>query len=122
MNIVVVEDSPVMQRLLLTMVAAEPELQVVGVAAGESEAIDVIGREQPDIVLLDLHLSPGHGWRVLQAVRAAGHHCKVLILTSNNLHEEYVQRGLALGVVSFHDKGDGLTGLQDELKRLLPSF
>lgn len=122
MNIVVVEDSPVMQRMLLAMVAAVPGLAVVGLATGEEEAIAVIGREQPDIVLLDLHLSPGQGWRVLQAVRAAGHDCKVLILTSNTLHQEYLQRGASLGVLSFHDKGEGLHSLQHELQRLLANL
>ena len=119
MKIVVVEDSPAMQRLLLAMLARVPAFEVVGTTGSEPEAIALIGRTQPDVVLLDLFLTPGHGLQVLQAVRAAGHTCKVIVLTSERLHEEYLRRGAELGVVAFHDKGEGLGRLIADLERVV---
>ena len=118
MNIVVVEDSPVMQRVLLSILADVPGLTVVGAARGEAEAEALILRENPDLVLLDLHLSPGHGFKVLKTVRAAGLTCKVLILSNELIHDEYRQRGAELGVLAFHDKGEGLGPLLAELERV----
>lgn len=117
MNLVVVEDSPAMLRLLLAMLARVQGLHVVGTAGSEREAIALIARTRPDVVLLDLFLTPGHGLEVLRAIRAAGHTCQALVLTSETVHHEYRRVGERLGVVSFHDKGDGLRRLMHDLER-----
>ena len=91
---------------------------MVGAARGEAEAEALILRENPDLVLLDLHLSPGHGFKVLKTVRAAGLTCKVLILSNELIHDEYRRRGAELGVLAFHDKGEGLGPLLAELERV----
>lgn len=119
MNIVVVEDSPVMQRVLLSQLARVPGLNVVGVATGEPEAIALIGRVRPDLVLLDLFLSPGHGLKVLEAVRRADNPVKVLVLSNELIHEEYRQLGEKLDVLAFHDKGEGLGRLLADLNRVV---
>lgn len=119
MNIVVVEDSPVMQRLLLSQLARVPGLNVVGVASGEPEAIELIGRMRPDLVLLDLFLSPGHGLKVLEAVRRTDNAVKVLVLSNELIHEEYRQLGAKLDVLAFHDKGEGLGRLLADLHRVV---
>jgi len=118
MNIVVVEDSPVMQRVLLSQLARVPGLNVVGVASGEPEAIELIGHVRPDLVLLDLFLSPGHGLKVLEAVRRADNPVKVLVLSNELIHEEYRQLGEKLDVLAFHDKGEGLGRLLADLHRV----
>ena len=119
MNIVVVEDSPVMQRMLLSTLAKVPGLTVVGSASGEAEAVALILREKPGLVLLDLFLTPGHGFKVLQAVRDAGLTCRVLVLTNELIHDEYRRRGAELGVLAFHDKGEGLGRLLLDLERVV---
>jgi len=119
MKIVVVEDSPVMQRVLLSALAGVPGLAVAGAASGEGEAVALILRENPDLVLLDMFLSPGHGFKVLKEVRGAGLACKVLVLTNELIHEEYRRRGAELGVLAFHDKGAGLGPLLDDIERLV---
>lgn len=119
MDIVVVEDSPVMQRLLLASLGKLETVRVVGTATGEAEAIALIERTRPDVLLLDLFLSPGHGFKVLQAVRRAGNPCKVLVLTNEVIHEEYRRIGEQLGVIAFHDKGEGLGQLLADLDRVV---
>ena len=119
MNIVVVEDSPVMQRVLLNTLAELPGAKVVGAARGEAEAVALILRERPHLVLLDLFLSPGHGFKVLKDVREAGLMCKVLVMTNELIHEGYRHRGAELGVLAFHDKGAGLGPLLADVERMI---
>ena len=119
MNIVVVEDSIVMQRVLLSTLAELPGVRVVGAARGEAEAVALILRVNPDLVLLDLFLSPGHGFKVIKDVREAGLACKVLVMTNELLHEEYRRRGAELGVIAFHDKGAGLAPLLADIQRVV---
>lgn len=119
MNIVVVEDSPVMQRMLLSQLARVPGLTVVGVASAEAEAIELIGRLRPDLVLLDLFLSPGHGMKVLEAVRKTDNAVKVLVLSNELIHDEYRKLGEKFDVLAFHDKGEGLGRLLADLHRVV---
>lgn len=117
MNVVLVEDTPVMQRMLTTLLSRVDGLTMAGLAAGEQEAIELIGRLQPELVLLDLSLTPGHGLNVLKAIRDAGNSCHVIIV-SNETDEEYKRRGQALGALAFHHKGEGLAALLADLQRL----
>jgi DNA-binding NarL/FixJ family response regulator len=46
----------------------DPEIEVVGEAASVEEAIEVVRRTQPDVVLLDVHLPGGGGRSVIEGV------------------------------------------------------
>jgi DNA-binding NarL/FixJ family response regulator len=48
--------------------ASEPTIEVVGEAATVEEAIEVIRRTHPDVVLLDVHLPGGDGRAVIDGV------------------------------------------------------
>jgi DNA-binding NarL/FixJ family response regulator len=85
MKTVVVEDSQVIQDWLVAVLRDIPGVEILGCAAGEPDALELIERTRPELVLLDLSLSPGHGFSVLKSLRAAGNHCKVLILTNQDI-------------------------------------
>jgi DNA-binding NarL/FixJ family response regulator len=107
MTVVIVEDSDVVRELLRDHVCTLPGVQVIGEAVGAQEAIELIARTLPRVVLLDLSLSPGHGFNVLKAVRAAGNRCKVLVLTNQDIAP---LRSLAegLGADGLYDKVTGI--------------
>jgi diguanylate cyclase len=103
MNIVIVEDSELIRSHLLDIIAAQPRIQVVGIATEEEAAVTLILTTAPDAVLLDLSLSPGSGIGVLKRIRAAGCAARVLVLT--NIIEPALRKAcLGLGVVGFFDK------------------
>ena len=53
-----------------------------------------------DLILLDMHLPDGHGLGLLQRLRAAGHLCDVIAVTSAR-DAEVVRRAVAQGVVLY---------------------
>ena len=71
---------------------------VVIVAKDGQEALDVIARDKPDLVLLDVMMPNKSGFEVCQAVRAdeALRHTRILMLTAKG-RETDVAKGLALG-------------------------
>ncbi|MET0335319.1 MAG: EAL domain-containing protein [Rhizobacter sp.] len=103
MNIVIVEDSPSIRRLIECNLRAVPGANVVGEAAGEAEAISLIRQKRPDFVVLDLSLSPGKGTNVLQQVRADGCDAKIVVLSNQPL-EIFRSQCMALGADAFYDK------------------
>ena len=48
---------------------SDPEIEVVGEAASAEEAVTVIRRTRPDVVLLDVHLPGGGGRAVIESLR-----------------------------------------------------
>jgi DNA-binding NarL/FixJ family response regulator len=85
LNVVIVEDSELIQKWLERLLLAIPGVNVVGIAAAEDEAIEMIERLRPGVVTLDVALSPGNGFNVLKALREKGNDCKALVLTNQDL-------------------------------------
>lgn len=81
-RIVIVDDHQLVREGLASLVSASPEFQVVGLAANGVEAVVLIARERPDVVLLDLSMPELDGLGVLLRLRELGIAAKVIILTT----------------------------------------
>jgi two-component system chemotaxis response regulator CheB len=57
-SVLVVEDSPVSQELLTTILNGDPALQVIGLAADGEAAVAAAERLRPDVITMDIHM-PG---------------------------------------------------------------
>ena len=60
-RVLVVDDSPMMQRLLSTILDADPEIEVIGTAGDPYEARARIKELDPDVVTLDLEMPNMNG-------------------------------------------------------------
>ena len=103
MRVVIVEDSPIVRQRLEDLLGTVPGMNVVGQAKGVSEAMDVIGRTSPDVVILDLRLKDGTGMMVLEMVKKIRPATRVVILTNHGTEEHRI-KAQALGVDRFLDK------------------
>jgi len=103
MNVVIVEASITIRAQLRALLARERRIRVVGEAACEQSAIEVIAQTQPDAVLMDLALQPGSGLRVLRAMRQLGLGARVIVL-SNSYYEEMRRACAEHGISGFFDK------------------
>jgi CheY-like chemotaxis protein len=68
-RIAIVEDNPDARRLLRRVLQARGEYQIFE-AAGGQEGIDLVRRERPDLVLLDLMMPGKDGYQVLREKEA----------------------------------------------------
>jgi DNA-binding NarL/FixJ family response regulator len=100
MRIVVVDDHHLFRAGVRAELAAHHE--VVGEAALPAEAIAVIARTKPDVVLLDVHLPEGGGVMVLEALRGLEAPPRVLALSVSDAAADVVPmiRAGALGYVT----------------------
>ncbi len=83
---------------------------VVGDAGSVSEAIEVIAREQPDVVLLDVHMPDGGGVEVIRRVIAAQLGVRFLALSVSDAAEDVIAviRAGARGYVTKSISGSDL--------------
>jgi len=68
-RVVLVDDHSMFRSGVRAELAADSGVEIVGEAGGVGEAVAVIGRTKPDVVLLDVHMPDGGGKAVLEQVK-----------------------------------------------------
>jgi DNA-binding NarL/FixJ family response regulator len=96
-NLVLVDDHPLVLNGLRHLFSTDPDLHVLSCCADGETALEVIARQQPDILLLDLKMPKMNGLQVLREMRRQNLQLKVVILTAA-LNEDEVLEAIQLGV------------------------
>jgi DNA-binding NarL/FixJ family response regulator len=99
-NILIVDDHPVVRQGLRAMFSSEPDICVQGMAASAREAISLIEREQPGVVLMDLRMPEMEGIEAIKALRRILPNIKILVLT-NYGSDEYIIRATQAGAMGY---------------------
>ena len=100
-QVLVVEDEELAAEAHAAYVGRVSGFELAGVARSVGEALRVLGSDTAvDLVLLDMHLPDGHGLALLQRIRAAGHLCDVIAVTSAR-DSDVVRRAVSQGVVLY---------------------
>src|ERR1035441_1733975 len=99
-RILIVDDHPVVCSGLTSMLSAQPGLDIVGSAASGEEALAIINRNRPDLLLLDLRMPGMDGIGVLQALKKIEDPPRVIILTSFDKDED-IYRAIRAGAQGY---------------------
>lgn len=105
LRIVIVEDSAIIRARLAESLTEIPNLEIVGLAETEQEAVTLLQDADWDAAILDLQLKKGTGLGVLKALAlvAKPAHGKIIVFT-NYAFPQYRERSLTLGADYFFDK------------------
>jgi two-component system nitrate/nitrite response regulator NarL len=102
MKILIVDDHVLFREGLVSLLASQPDLAVVGEAGLASEAITKTCELEPDLVLIDLHLPDGDGLEAIKTILSKRPQTKVVVLTiyeSEDLFISAIRNG-AVGYLS----------------------
>lgn len=55
-NVLIVEDSPVVREFLIHVLGSDPGIKVVGTAHDGEEALDAVRHHRPDVITMDIHM------------------------------------------------------------------
>jgi len=100
MTSVVIADDQDLVRSGLEMVLGARGCDVIGLASDGREAVEVVHRTQPDVVLMDIRMPVLDGIAATRELLAAGTQSRVLMLTTYDL-DSYVYRALKAGASGF---------------------
>ncbi|GMO20647.1 MAG: chemotaxis response regulator protein-glutamate methylesterase [Spirochaetaceae bacterium] len=81
-NVLVVDDSALMRKLVSAMIEEEKELHVVGTAMNGKFALEKIPKLNPDIIVLDIEMPEMNGIEFLKERKKRGIHIPVIVLSS----------------------------------------
>ena len=113
--VLIVDDEPPIRRLLRTSLNAQGYRTIEAATAGE--VLASIGRDRPDVVILDLGLPARDGLDVIREVRAASA-VPIVVLTSREAERAKVA-ALDLGADDYVTKPFGMDELMARLRAAL---
>ncbi len=90
-RIAIADDHPIFRDGLRKLLALEEDFQVVAEARDGKEVLDILQRDEPDILLLDLKMPGLDGLSTLQRLQAQKTKTRVIVLTASDNEDEYVQ-------------------------------
>jgi DNA-binding NarL/FixJ family response regulator len=99
-RVLLAEDQALVRDGLRMMLAAEPDIEVVGEAADGKQALELTRRLTPDVVLMDVRMPELNGIETTRRLAAAGSPARVLVLTPFDL-DEYVYEAMRAGASGF---------------------
>jgi DNA-binding NarL/FixJ family response regulator len=82
-RVVVVEDNDVFREALVLLLGQEPDVDVVGDVADGEEAVELVGKVEPDVVLLDYRLPGMDGVQATRQLRRVCPGAAVVALTAS---------------------------------------
>jgi DNA-binding NarL/FixJ family response regulator len=82
MKILICDDQAVIRDGLEMLLNLEKDFQVVGAAQDGAEALELIAKKQPDVVLIDLKMPGMNGIEAIREIRARFPNVKALVLTT----------------------------------------
>lgn len=96
-KVAIVDDHDLVREGIRAILEKDPQFSVVGEAGDGQEAIRLVTRTQPDVVLMDINLPGGiGGLEATEAILADCPGVKVIILTQYE-NREYIQRAIRIG-------------------------
>lgn len=104
-RVVVVDDEPLFRDGVRVAVLGAPDLTVVADASDATSAMEVIGREAPDVVVLDLSLPGPDGIDIVQSVLRAYPATRILMMTVHDRRQD-VTDAFAAGARGYGLKTD----------------
>ncbi len=99
-RVVLVDDQAMVRTGLRMVLAAEPDIEVVGEAADGAAGVRLVTETAPDVVLLDIRMPGMDGLEAARRIIAADLPTRVVVLTTFD-EDEYVAAALRAGVSGF---------------------
>jgi len=101
----IADDHSVLRQSLAALLESQKGMEICGSAANGSEALDMVQKCHPDVLVLDLFMPESDGFEVLRTLDRSGARVASVVLTGSENQADYVQ-AVRLGARGLVLKGD----------------
>lgn len=104
-KVLLAEDHTIVRKGLYALLKKEYDIQVIGEAGDGREAVEMVEKLRPDVVLMDISMPSLNGIEATRRIKKRFPNTKVLILTMHD-SEEYIFQLLRIGASGYVVKMD----------------
>ena len=99
-RVLIADDQALVRGGFRMILEAKEDMEVVGEAGDGAEAVELVERLQPDVVLMDVRMPDMDGIEATRRIAASGSSARIVILTTYDV-DEYVFAALRAGASGF---------------------
>ena len=100
LRVLLVEDHTIVRAGLRALLAGAPDIEVVAEAANGREALDLVAKHLPDVLVTDIGMPGMNGLDLIDHLKREHSEIKILIL-SMHANEEYIWQALRAGALGY---------------------
>ena len=109
-RVLICDDQDMVREGLRAILSTVPDIQVTGVAGDGAEAVDMVEKHQPDVVLMDLNMPGVNGIQATRTIREKFPSVRILALTTYDA-DEWVFDAIRAGAAGYLLKDTPRAGL-----------
>src|SRR5579862_8856969 len=94
------DDHPTLRAGITTLIATQPDMQLVGEASTGREAVQLHRELRPDVTLMDLQMPEMGGLDAIIAIRSEDSNARIIVLTTYS-GDALAQRALRAGAQAY---------------------
>jgi DNA-binding NarL/FixJ family response regulator len=113
-RVLIADDRPATREGLKALLGHASGVEVVGEAADGLEAVQLVGRHRPDVVLLDVRMPGMNGLEALRRIKARWPEVRVVV---HSMYPTYREGALAAGADAFLLKGSAAEQVRDAVRK-----
>lgn len=114
-RVLIVDDQALIREGLSLMLGLYDEINIVGEASNGNECIDLLGKKEVDVILMDIRMPVMDGVEATRIIKEKYPDIKIIILTTFN-EDEYIFEGLNNGADGYILKDVTSKELVDSIK------
>ena len=99
-RVLLVDDQPLLRMGFRLILGGEDDVEIAGEASHGAEALELVRRLEPEVVLMDVRMPVLDGIEATRRITEAGLNARIIILTTFDL-DEYAFAGLQAGASAF---------------------
>ena len=108
LRLIVVDDRAHARRALRALLSTYADLVVIGEAADGAAAIELVAREQPEVVVMDLYMPVVNGLQAVARIKERWPQVRVIVLSAAAEAREHALSAGAYAFIAKDDPADAL--------------
>src|SRR5215470_5372780 len=123
-RVLIVDDSAFMRKVLQSIIAADPQLEVCGEARDGRDAVTQTEVLKPDVISMDINMPHMDGLQATEIIMSTNPHPILIVSSESREGAEITLKALQLGAIDFVAKPKGgvdldMSSVKDEICRKL---
>lgn len=111
-----VDDHALFRSALASLIASQPDMEIVAEAEGGDEAVRLAEEVMPDLILMDINMAGGDGLEATRAIKARLPYVKIAMLTASD-DDELLFEAIRAGAQGYLVKHISPDAFVEEVRR-----